>query len=268
MIRKNKEFFILILILLSGIIIFFLLILTQWLTEKLYELDHFWWIVVIYIIGGISFYFVRKTFKHKAFDYLFKIWISPIIAVVTLILFFVPFMVIQIHLMYYILIAISIPGIFYLIDKFFNITSITTQLHIYIILTFSVIVSTIFNYQIKHIVYIFSPFRIYYSKKLKKYKFKELTDYLISENNIRFMIYLSYFIYLLIFNIFNLQNQNLYNDPLIDKAVLQSFITFISFDSVLRNFKNLEFKPSEMLKKILNSITGDKEEQKKRQIKQ
>lgn len=158
------------------------------------------------------------------------------------------------------MVAISIPGIFYLIDKQLNLTSITSELYIYIILTFSVIVSTIFNFQIKHIVYIVSPFRVYYSIKLKKYKFKELIDYLISENNVRFIIYLSYFLYLIIFNAFNLQNQNFYNNPVVDKAILQSFITFIAFDSVLRNFKSLEFKPSEMLTKILNSITGAKEE--------
>ncbi|MBZ9731692.1 hypothetical protein LB467_18570, partial [Salegentibacter sp. JZCK2] len=103
----------------------------------------------------------------------------------------------------------------------------------------------------------------YNSEKLKKYKFKELTDYLISGNNIRFMIYISYFIYLLLFNIFDLQNQNLYSNSMIDKAVLQSFITFIAFDNVLKNFKNLEFKPSELFNRILLSITGeDKKEEK------
>lgn len=255
-----KEFFILILILLSGIIIFSSLILIQWTAQNLYALDFFWWIIVFYIMGGFFFYFIQKFFKYKILKYLFNAWIFPVLSVFGLIQLFVPFMVIQVHLMYYVLIAIFIPVVFYLIDKLINITQINNALYLYIILTFSVIFGTIFNKQIKHIVYVFSPFRVYYSKKLKKYKFKELTDYLISENNIKFMIYLSYFAYLLIFNIFNLQNQNFYNNPILDKAVLQSFITFIAFDSVLRNFKSLEFKPSEMLNKIINSITGEDQE--------
>jgi hypothetical protein len=263
MIKKNKEFFILILILLSGIIIIAFLVLFQWIADHIYTLDHFWWILISYIIGGILFYFLQTKLKHQIFKYLFKIWIFPILAVVGLIRLSVPFFVIQVHLMYYVIIAVSIPVAFYFIDKLYDITSISNGLYTYIILTFSVIVGTIFNKQIKHLAYIFSPFRIYYSEKLKKYKFKELTDYLISENNVRFMIYISYFIYLLLFNIFNLQNQNFYSNPVIDKAVLQSFITFIAFDSVLRNFKTLEFKPSEMLNRIFLSITGeDKQEEK------
>lgn len=257
MIRNNKEFFILIFILLSGIVILSLLAVIQWMSEKLFALDYLWLIIISYIIVGIFLYFIQKHFKSKILKFVFKTWVFPILAVIGLIHLFVPFVVIQIHLMYYVLVVISLPGIFYLVDNVFDFTTITNELYIYITLTFSAIVATIFNKQIKHIVYVFSPFRVYYSKKLKKYKFKELTDYLISENNVRFMIYLSYFFYLLIFNIFNIQHQNLYNNPVLDKVVMQSFISFIAFDGVLRNFKNLEFKPSEILNKIITSITGE-----------
>ena len=263
MIKKNKEFLILILILLSGIIIFALLVLFQWIGEYIYTLDHFWWFLISYIAGGILFYFLQSNLKYQIFKQVFKIWIFPITEIVSIIHLSVPLFVIQIHLMYYVLISISIPVALYFTDKLYDLTVISNGLYTYFILTFSVIVGTIFNNQIKHLVYIISPFRIYYSEKLKKYKFKELTDYLISGNNVRFMIYISYFIYLLLFNIFNLQNQNLYSNAIIDKAVLQSFITFIAFDNVLKNFKNLEFKPSELLNRILLSITGeDKKEEK------
>ena len=90
----------------------------------------------------------------------------------------------------------------------------------------------------------------------KRTDFNKLTDYFLSENNIKFIIYFCYFLYLLVFNLFTFQEHSFYSSPMMDRAVLQSFITFIALERLLSNLKDLDFKPSEMLKLLLTSISG------------
>ncbi len=41
-----------------------------------------------------------------------------------------------------------------------------------------------------------------------------------------------------------------------DRAVLQSFITFLALERLISKLKDLDFQPSEMLKLLLTSIGG------------
>ncbi|MNG38928.1 hypothetical protein D3C84_1268040 [compost metagenome] len=51
-----------------------------------------------------------------------------------------------------------------------------------------------------------------------------------------------------------LQNKSFYDNPNIDKAVLQSFVTFVAIDRILTIVKQTEFKPSKLLEILKSSF--------------
>ena len=92
------------------------------------------------------------------------------------------------------------------------------------------------------------------SNKVKKYQIKELIDYLLTESNIRFTIYLSYLIYYVVYNILSFQDSIALNDFPYANSILQSFLTFLAFDSLIEIVNKSEFSAQLLLKKILTSM--------------
>lgn len=258
----NKELLSLILIVASGLIISSVVAVVGYGLDKLIKIKYSYWYFLAYILLCILSFIISGRFKNKIIKSIFKVTIFPIKFLSGFITITAPYLVLQIHFFMYLFISSIIPLAFFAFDQFSELIELNTTTHIYIIVTLSVITATLLNKQVKYLTYLFSPFRIYSSQKLKKFEFKKLTDYLLSENNIKFIIYLFYFIYLLIVNLFNFQKNSFYSSPEVDKAVLQSFITFIALERLIANLKDLDFKPSEMVKKLLTSMTGNEKEEK------
>ncbi len=166
-----------------------------------------------------------------------------------------PFGFLFIHFLYYIFFSLFIPESLYWIYNFFDLNILSNNTTIlYLKLTMSTFIAVIFNYQLRYLIYAISPARLKTSKKLKPYELDKLTDYLLSDRNVRFIIYSGYFILLSITNIMTFENKTLTSTILNDKAILQSFVTFIAFDRALALLKQLEFKPSDFLNRIVDSI--------------
>ncbi|WP_139316522.1 hypothetical protein [Algoriphagus marinus] len=124
----------------------------------------------------------------------------------------------------------------------------------YLTWTFAVFSAVIFNFQIRKFINYISPGSSDSPDKILKYK--EISDYLLSENNIRFTIYSVYFIVLIFNNILSFQSQASEIDINFNKAILQSFVTFIAFERSLSILKTLKFKPSDLLDKIHGAISN------------
>jgi hypothetical protein len=103
---------------------------------------------------------------------------------------------------------------------------------------------------------LFLPACLKNSEKLKPYNIEELSNYLLSENNIKFVVFIIYFILIVIVNFYNFQDLSYYKTEKIDKAVIQSFVTYIAIDRIISSLKQVEFKPSEMVKKLMQSINN------------
>ena len=88
-----------------------------------------------------------------------------------------------------------------------------------------------------------------------KYKVKELIHYIFTLNNIRFCIYTIYFIFMIIYSVKYLESDT--NNEL--NAILQSFLTYLAFDNIIINTKNISLSPVEFLKKMINTIISDEE---------
>lgn len=252
----NKELLSLILIIASGTIILGLAGLLAYGVRWFVKVEHSGWYFLAYILGCVIAYIANRRQHTYTSMAVYRALLFPVRLLKGFIAISAPYLVLQTHLLMYLAFACALPLGFYLFDRFSDIINFNFATHIYIIVTFSVVIATLLNYQLKKLIYNLSPFRISHLQKLKKIDFKELTEYLLSESNIKFIIYSIYFSYLLIINFFNFQQNSFYSDPETDKAVLQSFITFIALERLLTNLKELEFKPSEMIRRLLDSITG------------
>lgn len=83
----------------------------------------------------------------------------------------------------------------------------------------------------------------------------ELALYVINKNNVNFLIYLVYFLFLSISGFMQIQ----YNEPLIttdiDSAILKAFLVFIAFSNMVNKSKNIEIKVKPLLSKMIRLIT-------------
>ncbi|MEC8883956.1 MAG: hypothetical protein VYD98_04805, partial [Bacteroidota bacterium] len=70
----------------------------------------------------------------------------------------------------------------------------------------------------------------------------------------------SFFIYLIVFSFQFLQNSSVFEIAEKDRAVYQSFLCFLAFDRLLLNSKRFILMPSELLKRMINSITQNEKE--------
>lgn len=228
----------------------FLYLLSIGETEK-----YFYYSLIGYIIVCLIAAIIQQIFKNKIVDKAIGIILIPagvLLAIGTVI---IPFMTVFVHLLYYFMISVVLPLIIIRGLNHFGYLYFLTETTIFFIqITVSVFISVLFNHQIRQLVYLISPARIKSSEKLKPYELDKLTDYLISEKNIRFLIYVLYFISLIAINITDFQGSSLTEKTTFDKAILQSFIAFIAFDRVLLLLKDLEFKPSAFLVKLVQSI--------------
>ncbi|WP_338731750.1 hypothetical protein [Mangrovimonas cancribranchiae] len=218
---------------------------------------YFYYTIIGYILICLIVVIIQQIFKNKIVDKIAGIILIPagiLFAIVTVI---IPFMTVFVHLLYYLMISVILPLIIIQSLNHFGYLSFLTETTVFFFqITITVFISVLFNHQIKQLVYLISPARIRTSKKLKPYELDKLTDYLISEKNIRFLIYVLYFVSLLAINITDFQGSSLTEKTEFDKAILQSFIAFIAFDRVLTLLNDLEFKPSTFLIKIGQSISN------------
>ncbi|WNH09940.1 hypothetical protein [Thalassobellus suaedae] len=218
---------------------------------------YFYYSIIGYLIVCFATVIVQQIFKNKIVNKITSIILFPAGILLTIGTFVIPFMTVFVHLFYYFILSFGLPILVIQGLKQFECLNFLTDSTIFFTqVSISVFISVLFNHQLRQLVYLISPARIKTSKKLKPYELDKLTDYLISEKNIRFFIYTLYFISLIAINIAEFQNLSLTENSIFDRAILQSFIVFIAFDRVLTLLKELEFKPSSFLIKIVQSISN------------
>jgi len=256
----NKELLSLFLIIASGTIILGFAALFAYGISQFLTLPNSGWYLAVYVLFAVFSYIFYNRYNNPITRLIYKAFILPVRIINGFITISAPYLILQTHLALYLFFAGIIPLGFFLFDQMSDLINLNFATHIYIMVTFSVVFATLGNTQLKKLIYLVSPFRLTQLQKLKKIDFKELTDYLLSESNIKFIIYSIYFLYLLVINFFNFQQNSFYSNPETDKAVLQSFITFIALERLVTNLKELDFKPSEMIKRLLDTMTSNGKE--------
>ena len=99
-----------------------------------------------------------------------------------------------------------------------------------------------------------SPLKNWENHKYEAVK-TELALYVINKNNVNFLIYLAYFLFLSISGFMQIQ----YNEPLIttsiDSAILKAFLVFIAFSNMVSKSKETEIEVKPLLDKMIRLIT-------------
>lgn len=210
------------------------------------------------LIGYIAICITALTFsksKSKGVQLIVNIVMFPTSIILIIGTIIMPLGFLIVHALYYFAFVALIPELLFQSLIFFEIHFFKHDSTLmYIKFTLTVFLAVLFNYQLRYLIYALSPARLKTSQKLKPYQLDKLTDYLLSENNIRFLIYGIYVVILIIINYKNFEGHTVSIGLQEDKAILQSFVTFIAFDRSLILLKQLEFKPSDFLKKIVQSI--------------
>ncbi|WP_146128028.1 hypothetical protein [Elizabethkingia anophelis] len=142
---------------------------------------------------------------------------------------------------------------------YFNVP-INLELKIYLSLLFIYVFYITLNKGLLLYLANMSPARYRDSKKLKPYNIKEISEYLLSQDNMKILIYTFNFLAIILINIYKFQKFNFNSEILfLEKPILQSLVSFIAFDRALTLFKSTNFKPSELYKKILDGINNKRD---------
>jgi len=250
----QKEIISMIALLFVNVIMFFSIIFFGIVFDYIPKIENWKIKLISYLFILIILYVLHK--KHKIINVVYQIFAFPFTVFFTVFTIGIPFLMLQFHLLIYLALCTMIPVSLYELYEYLQYPPLSIQLKVYFLLSFTVMCSVIFQKQIKYMVHAISPARLKTSEKLKPYNIEELSNYLLSENNIKFVVFAIYFIIIVMVNFYNFQDSSYYETEKIDKAVLQSFVTYISFDRIISSLKQVEFKPSEMIKKMIHSINN------------
>lgn len=261
----KKEFksvsILLIIFLISLVIILFLSKVTDYLNgiNSLNFIFYFFCYLGSLLLTG----WLYNKFPIKVLKYLYYGISFPILILFLLIKFARPTMWLLLNGVLFIISCFIIPTILLRLNNYFEYFNLAHQTTMFIKLTFASCVSVTLPKQILYIIYRFGPYGMIENKSFKKItnsKIIDLTNEILNKENIRFIIYTLFFVYLLVFSFQYLQNSTIFEIGEKDRAVYQSFLCFLAFDRLLLNSKRIILIPSRLLNKVMNSMRDDEEE--------
>ncbi len=203
-----------------------------------------------------------KESTNKILKILVIIISFPFLVVFLILKFSHPFIAVILNLIYYLFFSLIIPASAILILKKLELVNISYEIGVFIVLTISTIVSVSMNKYLMKFINKYSPAIKKDSKSEDNIEIIKLVEYLFTPNNVRFTIYLLYFVYLIILSIKYLENESLFKTASTDMAILQAFLVFLAYDSIRINSRDIKALPSVILRAILKIQTHDNSKEK------
>ncbi|MDP9955061.1 hypothetical protein J2X97_000698 [Epilithonimonas hungarica] len=253
--KKNSKEIIagaLIVLLISLTAVIFYII--NYLSQKVVITPNWILFILIYIISSFIIALLSVKIRKKYLRICIDIYLAPLFALISIAGLLLPVISLLFHYSLYLMICFAIPGIVIAVLSYFHILTLSAELKIYLIFTFAVFIAVIFNNILRRFVQRLSSLYTASYSFANNAKLDSLTDYVASQNVVKFLIYSIYFILLILTNIYKLQNQSLYASKNYYVAILQSFVTFLAFDKVYGLSGQLDFKFSNFLSMIIYSI--------------
>lgn len=217
------------------------------------SIRHHTLIIGVYFLLLVLAILLQGLFKHRITGMILRIIGFPIGLLWELIILNRPVLGIQGSIIVYLIISFSIP--FYLLKlcQFLHITQFRSDKIFGLTVTITCLIAVIFSNQIKRLAYSLPPLGSYTPKKKDGIKLKEAIDYALTPPIIRLFIYISYIIFYVIFNIYDINT--IYNE-----ALKFSFGIFVLLDFFLSEFfkynKAIDFKFTELFRKIVSVVTA------------
>ena len=197
----------------------------------------------------------NKT-TNKFLKWLINIFTVPMAVIYIVLKYSMSYMTVILNFILYVAISfipVSLIG-------FLNKTKIILIAHeefIFWSLTIATIISVMCNKYILKIILKHSPAFTNNRHGKDTIELKELTKYILNPNNIRFLIYFLYFIFLLFFSVAYLRGESINNNKLLDNSILQAFLVFLAYDSIRINSKEIKLSPSLILSRFWRVFTYD-----------
>jgi len=228
----------------------------------LWLMSKFEWKAVVYLIGYLVVFMCLQWLTDKIrnkmliiFNFIFslpmliiKIWSKLMLPTMTILMSYI-----FLGLYAFGLPMLIIKGLDFLLDL--NISEATI---FFIAFAIGSIISVHGSRFISWMIKEYSPLKNWENHKYEAVM-TELALYVINKNNVNFLIYLTYFLYLSISGFMQIQ----YNESLIttniDGAILKAFLVFIAFSKMVSKSKNIEIKAKPLLNKMIRLITVDDE---------
>lgn len=212
-------------------------------------------ILSIYLFTAIAASLLERNVSNRILKATVPLYTFPLSIFYAVILLSFPFLTLLANWMLYFLLAYTLP--YFLIgglNRLHWIDFIRPQTITYFSITLTVFISVLLNQPLQFFVNLLTTQRHKNSKKLRPLELDKLTNYTLSINNVRFIVYSFYVIALIIINYATLQGYSMSANAEKDRILIQSFVTFIAFDRAFALMKQLDFRPSELLDKIVSSL--------------
>lgn len=218
----------------------------------------FEWKAIVFFIVYIVIFMILQSLISKSKNRIVKILdfiISlPIIITKILLNLMFPTMIVLMSYMCLGAYAFGIPIIIVIALYFLLNLNISWETMFFITLAVGSIISVHGSKFIHWMIKEQSPLKNWENHKYEAVK-TELALYVINKNNVNFLIYLAYFLYLSLSGFMQIQ----YNEPLIttniDSAILKAFLVFIAFSNMVNKSKDVEIKVKPLLSKMIRLIT-------------
>lgn len=211
-------------------------------------------ILIVYIIYSYIFFYAIKKIKSDDKKYL-RIMLTVLAVPMLIVLFplrllitISPILIAIITLFCY---SFVTPLLFSFVSEVYGVKEEVTQ---FVFFSATPIIAVAFHGSILHslINHLQAMLKGFGEQNTKRNI--EMIKYLLNVNNIRFIIYLSYFIFLLDFSIKSI-NSDLHEE-LTDFVILQAFLVFLAFDNIRMNSKDVKLHPSKLLEQVKQIIMG------------
>ena len=207
--------------------------------------------VLSFRIGSLE----NKT-TNKFLKWLIYIFSAPMAVVYFILKFSMPFMTLILNSLLYLTISLAPVLLIGLLNKT-KIILISHEELVFWSLTIATIISIQFNkYILKFILRHSLAFTINRNGK-DTIELKKMTKYIFNPDNIRFLIYLLYFIFMLFYSVKHLRGESINNYKLLDNSILQAFLVFLAYDSIRINSKDIKLLPSIILIRLLRAYTHE-----------
>lgn len=221
------------------------------------------WIHILfgYLFLLFAFGTIYNRFRNKSIRSIYFIISVPFCVLYGILTFVMPVLLLFGNLIIYFLIVILIPCIVYELNQKINLFDIEITTYLFVAISASSISSVMFYRYIWKLCNRLSPFGPEVSPQLKRFRIKELMEYVLTPQHIRFIIYLAYLIYLVVFSFNTLQHNSIFATSEIDFAIMQSFLVFLAFDSLRVNVKSVNLSVGDLFVKMMHGFI--KEDDKK-----
>jgi hypothetical protein len=227
-------------------------------------LDSYWYLLVFfgYVITIILFQVINEKFDSRFLNTLFNIWSFPLAFLYSLLFVGYPFFLYVSILLFYIVVVISIPSVPIYFYENVSKVPLSDGLSTYFIVTTAFIISISFhNFVLEKMVY--RLLRVKSSAKISEYKIESVVNYTLNKKNLKFMIYGMYFIYMLYYSFSTIYFGDTFDNDDLNKAILQSFLTVLAYDSLSQNSTGIKLLPSVLFNKFMTTYKNKLDEMEK-----